>query len=523
MGTPLWQHSATTLSGMLERREVSSREVVDAHLDRIASVDGAVRAFTEVFREGARADADRADAERAKGRSRGPLHGLPVSVKECFDFEGRATTLGIPAFEKRIAARDAVMVTALREAGAVILGRTNLSQTMLFAESRNPIFGQTCNPFSLSHTPGGSSGGETAALAAGMSPLGLGTDIGGSIRSPAHFSGVTALKPTLDRLPARGQRAGLPGQEVIRGVCGPVARTTDDLWLFLRALDPARLSALDGRVPPLPWKDPSDVALAGLRVGFYTDDGVLAASRSIVRAVDLARDALEARGCHVRPYLPPDVMKNISDYISALSSDGAKTLSSLVRDPRELDPVLAPLLKGAQLPTKVRLGLARAAELAGQKRAAMLLRAVGEKSVAELWRLTDALRGARATLLDSLDANGIDVILCPAYATPALPHGMSKNFTLASSTAMLWNLHQLPAGVVPVTRVRPDETTRSASRELLERQAAKVDAESAGLPVGVQVVARPWAEATVLAVMRAIEEAARNDPSFPHTPVTPRS
>lgn len=522
MSAPLWQHTATTLSGMLDRREVSSREVVDAHLDRIASVDGAVRAFTEVFREGAKAAADKADAERAKGRARGPLHGLPVSVKECFDFEGLASTLGVPAFRGRIATRDAAMVVCLREAGAVVLGRTNLSQTMLFAESRNPVFGQTSNPFSLAHTPGGSSGGETAALAAGMSPLGLGTDIGGSIRSPAHFSGVAALKPTLDRLPARGQRAGIPGQEVIRGVCGPVARTTEDLWLFLRSLDPARLTALDGRVPPLPWRDPSEVSLAPLRVGFYTDDGVLAASRAIVRAVEFAREALEARGCRVRPYTPPDVAKNISDYISALSSDGAKTLQAAITDPRDIDPVLVPLLKGAQLPAGARLALARAAELAGQHKSAMLLRAVGEKSVAELWKLTDRLRAARATLLDSLDANGVDVIVCPAYATPALPHGMSKNFTLASSTAMLWNLHQLPAGVVPVTRVRPDETARAPSRELVERHAAKVDAQSAGLPVGVQVVGRPWAEATVLAVMRAIEEAARQDPSFPQTPVTPR-
>ncbi len=262
------------------------------------------------------------------------------------------------------------MVIALREAGAVVLGRTNLSQTMLFAESRNPIFGQTSNPFSLAHTPGGSSGGEAAAIAAGMSPLGLGTDIGGSIRSPAHFSGVTALKPTLDRLPSRGQRSALAGQEVVRSMGGPMARSTADLVMFLRALDPARMTALDARVPPIAWQDPSTVDLSKLRVGFYTDDGLLSASRAIVRAVDRARDALEARGCHVRPYTPPDVAKNISDYLSALSSDGAKTLQAAVGDPRDRRPGARAPVEARAAPATARAARWRASPRSSQARAA---------------------------------------------------------------------------------------------------------------------------------------------------------
>ncbi len=521
MTRPLWQHTATELSALLSRGEVSSREVVDAHLDRIDAVDGRVHAFTDVFRVRARADADRCDRERAQGHARGPLHGLPVSVKECFDHEGLATTLGIPAWRDRVAPRDAAMVTLLREAGAVILGRTNLSQTMLFTESRNPIFGQTANPFSLAHSPGGSSGGEAAAVAAGMSPLGLGTDIGGSIRTPAHVTGVAGLKPTLDRLPARGQRTALAGQEIVRSMCGPLARTTADLWLFLRALDPRRMTALDARVAPLAWEEPSSVDVSKLRVGYYTDDGLVAPSRAIVRAVERARDVLEDRGARVTPFTPPDVAGVIGDYLAALSADGARTLVAAIEDPRDLDPVLVPLWKIAQLPDGARRALAAAAGAAGQGRTAMLLRAVGEKRVADVWRLTDRIRAARATLLDALDASGLDVILCPAFATPALPHGMSKNFSLASSTSMLWNIHQLPGGVVPVTRVRPDEARRAPSRDLVERHAAKVDAQSAGLPVGVQVVARPWAEATVLAAMSAVEDAVKGDEGYPHTPVTP--
>src|SRR5579863_9046274 len=265
----LWQLPATALSSMLARGETSAREVLLAHLDRIGRTDGRIHAFTEVLKDRALDDADASDARRRRGESRGPLDGMPVTFKECFDIEGRPTTLGIPAWRDRVATRDAAMVTLVREAGAVVLGRTNLSQTMLFAEASNPVYGRTNNPWSAAHTPGGSSGGEGAAIAAGMSPLGVGTDIGGSIRTPAHFCGVAGFKPSLDRLPMRGYRTVLAGQEAVRGMGGPLARTVGDLTLFFRALDAARLAELDPRVPPLSFGDPEAVRLEGLAVGVW--------------------------------------------------------------------------------------------------------------------------------------------------------------------------------------------------------------------------------------------------------------
>src|SRR5579863_1815276 len=286
----LWQLPATALSSMLARGETSAREVLLAHLDRIGRTDGRIHAFTEVLKDRALDEADASDARRRRGEARGPLDGLPVTFKECFDIEGRPTTLGLPSWRNRVATRDAALVTLLREAGAVILGRTNLSQTMLFAEASNPVFGRTNNPWSAAHTPGGSSGGEGAAIAAGMSPLGLGTDIGGSIRTPCHFSGICGIKPTLDRLPMQGYRAVLVGQEAVRGMGGPMARTVGDLSLFFRALDPRKMNALDSRVPPLAWEEPESVKLEGLCVGTYADDGVIPVSLAIARAARRAAD-----------------------------------------------------------------------------------------------------------------------------------------------------------------------------------------------------------------------------------------
>lgn len=513
-----WELSAADLARLLGRRELSSVEVVRAHLDRIDRLDGRIHAFTEVFREQALADAAASDERRAGGSACGPLDGLPVSVKECFDVKGRATTLGLPAWRRRIATADSAMITALRDAGAVVLGRTNLSQTMLYVEARNPLFGQTANPWSLAHSPGGSSGGEGAAVAAGMSALGVGTDIGGSIRTPAHFCGVVGLKPTLDRLPMKGYRTVLAGQETVRGMGGPLARSAGDLALFFRALDPRRLAALDPRVPPASSDAPESVRLDRLRVGFYVDDGVLAPSRSIVRAVERAAHALRNRGARVETFEPPDVRSMLASYLGALSADGGEGLVAALRG-GAVDPVLQPLRRMAAVPDRARRALAVAARLGLQRNLALMLESLGRKTVSDLWRLTDELRSYRTRLLDAMDRAGVDLLLCPAFATPALPHGGSKNFTLASSYSILFNATQMPAGVVPVTRVREDETERPREADVLERRAASIDARSAGLPVGVQIAGRPWRDHEVLAAMIAIETEVSRDEGFPRTPV----
>jgi fatty acid amide hydrolase len=505
---------------MLARGEVSAGEVLRAHLDRIDQVDGRVRAFTEVLREQATADAEASDARRKHGEARGPLDGVPVSIKECYDVAGRATTLGLPSWRGRVAEHDAAMIVALREAGAVLLGRTNLSQTMLYVEAKNPIFGQTANPWSLAHSPGGSSGGEGAAIASGMSPLGLGTDIGGSIRTPAHFCGISGFKPTLDRLPMRGYRTVNPGQETVRAMGGPMARAVADLALFFRAIDARRASQLDVRVPPLAWEEPDRVRLEGLRVGAYVDDGVLPASAAIVRGVERASAALRSRGCEVRPFQPPDVRGLVGAYLGVLSADGGMNIRAALAG-GEVDPSLAALRRVVSLPASARRLAARAARAIGQSSLALLLDAIGKKSVDEFWRITDRLRLYRTTLIEAMDRERIDALVCPAFATAALPHGASRGFTLASSYSILFNATQLPAGVVPVTRVRQAETTRASGRDGLAVHAAYVDGKSAGLPIGVQLVGRPWSDHVVLALMGAIEAEVSSDVDFPRTPVEP--
>ena len=512
---------AVALAALLASKGISSEELVRAHLARIARLDGPLRAFTHVFPEQALADARRSDEARARGDVRGPLHGMPVSVKESIDWAGAASTMGVPSRRALVASEDGGTIAMLRAAGAVILGRTNVSQYLMFHESRNPIFGQTANPWSAAHGPGGSSGGEAAAIAAGLSPLGVGTDIGGSIRVPAHFAGICGLKPTLDRWTNKGSNTALAGQETVRGQIGPMARTAADVAFFFRALDPIAMSALDPRVAPVPVRDVDAIDVRVLRVGYYVDDGWVTPSSAVRRGVERAAEALRARGCVVAPFTPPETVEAIEGYFGALSADGGAALAEGLAG-GAVDPVLVALRRVATLPRRLRSGLAGVMRLLGDEPVARLLVATRAKSVRELWALTYALRGYRFRVLAAMARANVDVILCPAHATAALPHGMAKDFPVAGSGSMLWNAVQFPGGVVPVTTVRADETERRAPKGRLGRHAARVDATSAGLPIGVQVVARPWRDEEVLATMRAIEDAVRDEPGFPRTPIEPR-
>lgn len=519
MSQPLWSLSAKALCALLEKKEISSREATLAHLERIAQHDTELHAFTEVFGEDALKAADAADKARAAGEVASKLLGLPVSVKECFDIAGKPTTLGIPARQATKASRDAALVEHLRSAGAVILGRTNLPQLLLSYESRNPIWGAVKNPFALDRTPGGSSGGESAALAAGLSPLGLGSDLGGSIRVPAHFTGTAGLKPTLDRIPARGCQTGLPGQEVVRGMPGPMARTSRDLALWFSTLDPQWMAKADGRVPPLPWIDPAQIEVAKLRIGVVQPGPFFVApSAAIARSIEDAGNLLRAAGCEVVPFEIPDVVMLYSLQASAVSSDGGAVVKAALAGGAK-DEVVGTLLRNFSLGKGLRTIASMLLKRRGDPRVAEVIGRLGKRPVQDLWSLTATTRTARQTFLDAMAKERIDLLLCPPFATPAAQHTTTREFMPGGAYSSIFNVLQLPAGVLPFTTVRESETARPANASALNKVAAGIDLNSAGLPVGVQIIGRPWEEHIVLAAMIELEDRARASPEFPLTPI----
>src|ERR1051325_647415 len=243
--------SASELARAIREKEVSSSEVVDAHFKRIAEVNPKLNAVVLLTEESARARAKEADEALARGEVWGPLHGVPVTIKDAFEMAGFVSVGGTKGRASYVPFEDATGVTRYREAGAVILGKTNTPEISLAFESDNLVYGQTKNPYDLSRTPGGSSGGEAAAIASGMSPLGLGSDAGGSIRLPAHFCGIAGIKPPSGRTARTGHFPPMGGVLDSIWQIGPLARRVEDLWLA-----PPLLCRDDWRAPhpppPLP-------------------------------------------------------------------------------------------------------------------------------------------------------------------------------------------------------------------------------------------------------------------------------
>ena len=489
-------------AALLEAGETSSLELTKAHLAVIDKEQPRINAMAQVFRERAVTMAERSDARRQKGATKGRFDGVPVTLKENFQVPGAVTTLGIEKYRGRVDESPAVITRLLEEQGVVILGKTNISQLMLFHESRNPVYGETKNPHDLARTPGGSSGGEAAAIAARMSPGGYGTDIGGSVRVPAHFCGIYGLKPTVDRISGRGVLSGIPGQETIRGNVGPLARSAKDLRSLMHLADPVRSSLFDPRVPPLPLEQTRKKC----RIGYFVDDGFFQVSPALARAVDEARGLLEARGHTLVPFVPPLVEDLLFTYLAALSADGAETVLSQV--PRkELDDALKILATLATLPNRPKKLAGRAIAALSDRAAGKTLEAVGEKSVAELWRLTARAREISSAVYDAWNLADLDAMLCPPHATVALTHKASRDFTLGGALAIRYNFLNFPAGVAPITRVSDGEELHpSREKSRLSARAKEVETNSEGMPVGVQVVARPYREDVVLQLLEELEE-----------------
>ena len=287
----LTRASATELAGLIRRGDVSAREVVDAHIARIEAVNPQLNAVVFPMFEEARAAAEAADAARSRGDPMGVLHGVPMTLKDQHLVAGTPTTLGLPSRRGHRAAADGPCVARLRAAGAIFLGKTNVGQVLFSYESDNPLFGRSSNPWSLDRSPGGSSGGEAAIVAAGGSALGFGADLGGSVRVPAHFCGVHSLKPTAARLTNLDTPEGIfCEQETIPAQPGPIARHVGDLELAMSVVAAPGMDRLDPSVPAVPWRESHGVE--GLHVGWYEDDGAFRPSPAVRRAV---RDAAAAQ------------------------------------------------------------------------------------------------------------------------------------------------------------------------------------------------------------------------------------
>lgn len=445
--------SAATIARAIRDKRVSAVEMVEAYLERMAAVHPALNAVVCLAAERARAEARAADQALLLGGPRGPLHGVPMTIKDSLDTAEIVSTGGTQGRTAFVPAQDATVVARLRVAGAILLGKTNTPELTLAGETDNLVYGRTNNPYNLARTPGGSSGGAGAILAAGGTAFDIGSDTGGSIRLPAHFNGIAGIKPTSGRVPRTGHVVPYAmGAVDALTQLGPMARYVEDLALLLPII--AGEDGIDPAIVPMPLGDPRAVSLKGLRVAMHTDNGIMAATPETVAAVQRAATALAEAGALIQEDRPA-VLVRAADLATNLSgSDGRAWVRRLLRQAGTTDihPWLQQRLEEAKP-----LG-------------------VGEFTA--LLEEVDQFRSAMLTFMQRYD-----VILCPVCAFPAPPHGttMAEDMRKGFSYTGAFNLTGWPGAVV------------------------RGGTSPEGLPIGVQVVARPWREDVALAAVQHLE------------------
>lgn len=468
MGDLHWS-SAIELAAAIRSGEVSSREALDHLLDRQAALDGPINSVVTIDAERARAEALAADEAQARGEDLGPLHGVPMTVKDSFSTKGMRTTSGAPELSDHVPTVDAHPVARLREAGAVIYGKTNLPIYAGDLQTYNEVFGTTANPYHLDRSPGGSSGGSGAALAAGFTPLELGSDIGGSIRFPSHMSGVVGHKPSYAVVPAHGQIPGPPGTltQADLAVAGPMARSVPDLVLGLDIMaGPDRWNAPAWRLELPP---PRQSSVGDYRVATWLDDQFCPVDDEVRTLLEGAATALAGAGATVDVAQPAFTLEK-----------AATTFAQL------LNAALAGGYKLNQLD--------RFATDTGEGHAADIRRWTAMRH--REWLGANERRLQMRLRWEEFFAGGWDVLLCPVMPRAAVEHdhsdpmaerrtffgGQERNYM----ELLRWSA---PAGAC-----------------LLPATTVPVGLTSDGLPVGVQIIGPYLNDRTTLDVAAKLHE-----------------
>jgi Asp-tRNA(Asn)/Glu-tRNA(Gln) amidotransferase A subunit family amidase len=451
--------SATRQLELLRAGQISATELAEAHIRQIERLNPALNALVDFDAERVRAQAKNLDAARGP---RGALHGLPVTIKSSIAAAGYRCEIGSLLHEGEIPAEDAEIVARLRAAGALILGTTNCPEFLMAYETANLLHGQTRNPWDLERSPGGSSGGESAAIAVGLSAAGFGSDSGGSVRVPAHFTGICSFKPTPGRIPGRGHLPSCVGPFSILGVIGPMARTIADVTLLFRTL--SGQDQLDPVSPPLALRQPTPDDLRKNTIGFFEDDGLAPVTQETRAAVNAAANALRDAGFRVEPSRPRTLEQLRKLWWKFFVQCGAMFYApEIAGKEHRLSPIFSDFLSIARAQTPLT--------------ATDLLNA---------WAELDILRAR--TLEEMCD---FPVLLCPVACIPAFRHGEREWMIDGKRVAYLdavrptqwFNSLAAPAAVVPVGR-SPE-----------------------GLPIGVQIAARPFEDETALGVAAIVDAA----------------
>ena len=461
MSEDIFYADAATLAQRIRDRSLSPVEVAQAHLDRIESVNSKLNALI-AFPDGVMERARESEAAAVRGEFWGPLHGVPFTVKDCVDTAGVVTTRGSRLFEDHVPETDATVVTRLKEAGGIFIAKSNMPEFALWWETDNLVYGRTENPWMIGRTPGGSSGGEAAAVASGMSPLGIGSDVGGSIREPANYCGIVGLKATHGRIPLTGHWP----ETLLRFMhVGPIVRSVSDAALALSIMGGP--DGVDHYALPVPLPDVSELApTAGLRVAWCPEGPFAPVERQVQDTVASAAAALSELGCSVEP-VDLDGWENWSgQQISAriFAAEGNVYLDPIIEGRKDM----------------LALSMQRRLNIPGP-------------GYEEYLEATDHVEQLRAECIKLF--RDFDVLLLPTGPMVAHPHDTRRH-----EIARAPDVVETAPARHALTCTVPFDLTGSPALSV------PFGLSEEGLPIGVQIVGRHFEEATILRVGAALEE-----------------
>ena len=505
--------SASELAQKIRTKEFSCEEVVTCYIRRAYNIGRSLNLIAEEAYLPALETAKKFDRALAKGKPpKGILYGVPISVKDHIAMKGACTSCGITNACDIPDMEDAVVLQLLKEQGAIPFVRSNVPQALAWIETDNYIYGRSLNPWDTSRSTGGSSGGEGGLIASRASPLGIGTDSAGSIRVPCAFCGVYGYKPTAERVSELGIYSPLPHRHSPFGhlkmsVVGPMGRSVEDLILFMKSIWTPKHFEYDKIVPPLVFNEElfQSTLKRKLRIGYYINDGQFECCPSVERSIRETVKKLSEAGHEVVEFQLPNFRELLENIISLLSSDNWKFLEDM--------------LQGEPAKWYFRPGLVARhfvffksvttsiLEFLGEYRIGHLLKLTGEKTADKTMKNFNYKEKYAEELIEKWMQEDIDVLLCPTWPLPAIKHKFSLKLFIANNYALLFNLLRLPAGIIPVSEVFPEECRYSSvwkDAATSTSQQNMLNAE--GLPVTIQLVGLPFRDELTLAAMKVVED-----------------
>ncbi len=455
---PIYNSSATALAEAIRYKHISSEEITRIFLDRIAEVNPKINAVMQVDAERAIRQAKEADTKLASGNFMGSLHGVPITIKDSIDTRDFITTAGTMGRAKFIPASDATVVKRLKDAGAILLGKTNTPELTLWGKTENLIYGVTSNPYNTDHSPMGSSGGAAAIVSAGGSAFDIGSDTGGSIRIPAHCCGICGIRPTHGRVPRTGHIISYHGFDQALTTLGPMTRFVEDLDTVLRVISGP--DGFDPYVSNVPMDFMDRVLTGGLGVVFYTNNGTAIPSKETDQLIWHAADAVGQRSKWIIEGKPLILNQALDLLFEFMDMDSGYSVNQILRksNTEQVSPYMEWAMEGNELYEAP---------------------ALSPKQFAEFYAKLNAFRSEVSTVFHEAD-----IILCPVGTTPAplLTVDVSDLEKSHLSYTCPYNIMGWPAAVV------------------------RIGTSENGLPVGIQIVGKPWKEHQVLAVAKFLED-----------------